>query len=176
MQDDCCTCRHYCAQIAADPNAKQQHTGCLHIPLLMSGHMYCTSKRLAPSRGQSQVMLPSANYGSFLFASLLWFPLHDLCHQVIAFENQSVKKMAHAVGSWGGLSFWQTVVTFLWEFCVEGKMSRRRKKCGSKQISAAEKQIVSSGNDVTGSLFAWPDPALLPLTSKSESGDDRDRK
>lgn len=45
-----------------------------------------------------------------------------------------------------------------------------------KQISAAERQLVSSDDAMSGSYLAWPDPALPLLTSKSEPGDDGNRK
>lgn len=55
-------------------------------------------------------------------------------------------------------------------------MSRRGKKGCLRQISAAEKQIVSGADGVSDRYLAWPDPALPPLTSKSEPGDDGNRK
>lgn len=56
------------------------------------------------------------------------------------------------------------------------KRKRRRGGGGLKQISAAERQIVSSAVDVSDSYLARLDPALPFLTSKSEPGDDGNRK
>ena len=62
---------------------------------------------------------------------------------------------------------------------------RKRRQCcrvcvwgggALKQISAAERHIVSSADDVSDSYLARLDPALPPLTSKSEPGDDGNRK
>lgn len=53
---------------------------------------------------------------------------------------------------------------------------KRRRGGGLKQISAAERQIVSSAVDVSDSYLARLDPALPLLTSKSEPGDDGNRK
>lgn len=53
---------------------------------------------------------------------------------------------------------------------------RKRRKTCLKQISAAERQIVNSAVDVSGSHLAWLDPAFPLLTSKSEPGDDGNRK
>lgn len=62
---------------------------------------------------------------------------------------------------------------------IGGKSAREEKKKaggGLKQISAAERQIVSSAVDVSDSYLARLDPALPLLTSKSEPGDDGNRK
>lgn len=81
-----------------------------------------------------------------------------------------------------GLNICRTIATFSYRKEVKNrwKISQRREKEGGggglKQISAAERQIVSSAVDVSDSYLARLDPALPLLTSKSEPGDDGNRK